>query len=1152
MPYNPSAIYDLLRNAFSDEAFQILCYDYFRLVYEQFTAGMTRSQHIQLLIEACARDQQFDHLLALVKEANPAQYAKYEPSLPDLAYRSVDPAAPQRRDFYAHEPLPRHYVARAELLDNIRALLLSNKVDVVLHGMGGLGKTVLARALCDDPEIQNTFYGGILWARLSQQVTEEDLKAKLADWVRTLGGTISETAPSLDKLRNMLHELMKNRACLLIVDNVWQRRHLEVFRVDTPNSRLLVTTREADIGRNLEVEPVSLPLMQNDEAIALLEEWSTSVRWLDAQAKNRIIQQLGYHPLAIKLTGNQLQDYDSLEAWLAEFKATELEEMSVEAIHDSLSQTFNLSFNKLNDNQRELYNSLAIFRTDETIPVVAIRRLWAALESKKPSQVRKLLRHLASRALFDLQDDEIILHDLLREFMIDDVAQDDILSAHTALLDSYRQPQTGDDWHTVPDDDYLYDHLAYHLDAIADDDPTAATDLKQLFANDAWLHVRVPQSNYEYDGYIADLMLAWAMTHNQCLHQIDMNQPPMALIDCVRYALIRTSINSLAANYAPALVARSVETGLWSLDRALSIATKVREAERQAWIYNLLLTLERLTPAQHTAIQKLALEATLAIDGYEVSRVHALIILVPELNEVYLQKAIDYILTLQDDLALGIALLGFDPYLDKAYLKTLGQKTSDPALRHSIEAKLAWRARQDVDPTTTKTSIELQPEDTRAEAIAEQETLLSQEPLQIQLKNALKIGDDRQQALALVALSTDLKKSKQAQALAASLQAVLAIADEGEKAWTLSELGQHLDEELLKNCLTALLAVEDESVKAEPLGRLASMLNGSLLEQALNVALSIEDDEYRGWALVGFGQYLTKEQIRKQFTSAMQLPKERSRATALSNLAMIFDDELLEQGWATALAIKSEKYKARALAGLIPRMNVAMVDRALTVALAMSDESARSELLSGLTPYLTGKAFDQAWDAALGLTDEVDRAVALLNFGPQLQDEALAQCLAATLDLNYAKGKASILAAIASQLNQPQLEQGLEATLQLTEPNYQLIAIPPLGRYLDEPAKERALAKGVDAILSITYEADRARNLSNLLPQLSAYPHLLSRIRDYIPTHLWHLQYQKREDALTFLSTERLFSSALLSLSGENLAQIAETVGEICDDWEWL
>ncbi len=52
-------------------------------------------------------------------------------------------------------------------------------------------------------------------------------------------------------------------------------------------------------------------------------------------------------------------------------------------------------------------------------------------------------------------------------------------------------------------------------------------------------------------------------------------------LDCVRYLLIRTSVNSIAGNYIPEIIARAVEAGLWTTRRALSVTAKIpNEIER--------------------------------------------------------------------------------------------------------------------------------------------------------------------------------------------------------------------------------------------------------------------------------------------------------------------------------------------------------------------------------------------------------------------------------------------------------------------------------------------------------------------------------------------------------------------------------------------
>ena len=47
------------------------------------------------------------------------------------------------------------------------------------------------------------------------------------------------------------------------------------------------------------------------------------------------------------------------------------------------------------------------------------------------------------------------------------------------------------------------------------------------------------------------------------------------LADCARYALIHTSLNSIAANHVPAILVRALEAGVWTPDRVLAAASRI-------------------------------------------------------------------------------------------------------------------------------------------------------------------------------------------------------------------------------------------------------------------------------------------------------------------------------------------------------------------------------------------------------------------------------------------------------------------------------------------------------------------------------------------------------------------------------------------------
>ncbi|MGB2773089.1 MAG: hypothetical protein WBF31_12245, partial [Anaerolineae bacterium] len=76
--FNTAAVRELLLTALSDEDLTTLCFDHFRPVHDDFTAGQSRSQRVQLLVEYCERRNAQELLLARVKETAPARFVEYE------------------------------------------------------------------------------------------------------------------------------------------------------------------------------------------------------------------------------------------------------------------------------------------------------------------------------------------------------------------------------------------------------------------------------------------------------------------------------------------------------------------------------------------------------------------------------------------------------------------------------------------------------------------------------------------------------------------------------------------------------------------------------------------------------------------------------------------------------------------------------------------------------------------------------------------------------------------------------------------------------------------------------------------------------------------------------------------------------------------
>ena len=170
------------------------------------------------------------------------------------------------------------------------------------------------------------------------------------------------TAPSLNQWKAALTRLLRERKCLLIVDDVWQDEHLAYFQVYGNKCQLLITTRDRGIAERSKTKTYSIPPMSQSEAIQLLQEWAGN-NLDDAlhSEKIEIIERLVRLPLAIKLAGGQLRDSDNTpKQWLEDFQ--ELRGLDQEWESDvpekSLYASFNLSLKSLPGSARQLYITL--------------------------------------------------------------------------------------------------------------------------------------------------------------------------------------------------------------------------------------------------------------------------------------------------------------------------------------------------------------------------------------------------------------------------------------------------------------------------------------------------------------------------------------------------------------------------------------------------------------------------------------------------------------------------------------------------------------------------------------------------------------------------------------------------------------------------
>jgi hypothetical protein len=217
----------------------------------------------------------------------------------------------RRTSYVTVPPLPRNFIALPHALERLRdAVMRADSGPTIsltaLLGMGGVGKTVLAQALSRDQVIQDALPDGIVWTTVGKEPIY-DLVTRVREVRRGLGDEPGRDESELECI-NRYRTVVRQRASLIIVDDVWGVEDLEPFIAESPRSRLLFTSRDASIAAAVGAVECAAELPSEEHTRALLARWAG----LDADdlpgPAADIIHECGRLPLAITMIGASLRN----------------------------------------------------------------------------------------------------------------------------------------------------------------------------------------------------------------------------------------------------------------------------------------------------------------------------------------------------------------------------------------------------------------------------------------------------------------------------------------------------------------------------------------------------------------------------------------------------------------------------------------------------------------------------------------------------------------------------------------------------------------------------------------------------------------------------------------------------------------------------
>ncbi|GFQ04433.1 putative disease resistance protein at1g50180 [Phtheirospermum japonicum] len=339
----------------------------------------------------------------------------------------------------------------ARLIDGSK---YSNRV-VSIYGMGGLGKTTIARKLYGHMEVRRHF-DGFAWTCVSQQWDKKDvLQGILIKLVPEKRGEILGMRD--EELVKQLHDVQLKKKCLVVLDDIWSGEAWESLKPAFPNTRAGAGSKIMLTTRNKEVVDFVSPggflyeprVLSNEESWELLRKKAFPRREDEDDDELKIDRDreiLGKEmvgrccglPLAIivlsglLITKHTLRDwqmvYDNINWYLSNGRGHGQQQR---AVTDVLA----FSYHDLPHKLKQCFLYLANFPEDFEIEAEKLYQLWLA-EGMIPQDERgegetmmdvaqRYLAELAQRCMVQVNVKETAggfkncsLHDLMRDLCI--------------------------------------------------------------------------------------------------------------------------------------------------------------------------------------------------------------------------------------------------------------------------------------------------------------------------------------------------------------------------------------------------------------------------------------------------------------------------------------------------------------------------------------------------------------------------------------------------------------------------------------------------------------------------------------------------------------------------------------------------------------
>ncbi|KAG8371613.1 hypothetical protein BUALT_Bualt13G0106500 [Buddleja alternifolia] len=416
--------------------------------------------------------KKFDALIEeLLKDRRGLKYLL--PRGRDLRYSlPLGSSIPRRKARRAHAMVGFH-----EDVKHIKERLTAHQSElqiIPIVGMGGIGKTTLARNVYDDPLIKG-YFDIRAWVTVSQAYNVGKVLRDLLQDMRVVIDQLQQN--NIQYLMKTLYQSLKNMRYLIVLDDMWSMdawdSFMRIFPHDNNGSRIMVTTRLSDMANyatNDSSPPHQMNLLDEGESWDLLrqEVFAQEPCPFELEEIGKVIaRNCRGLPLATTVVGGLLaSSMKTREFW--EYVAENVSSVAINNDEDYLD-LFSLSYNHLPQHLKPCFLYLGAFPEDHKIYVPKLIKLWVAEGFLQPIK-SKGLEEVAEEYLKDLISRNLVflhqkgsngkvkycgVHDLLRDLCIKEARKENFLD----VISNKHHPSTN-----------AQHRLSVHLDIVKHDD----------------------------------------------------------------------------------------------------------------------------------------------------------------------------------------------------------------------------------------------------------------------------------------------------------------------------------------------------------------------------------------------------------------------------------------------------------------------------------------------------------------------------------------------------------------------------------------------------------------------------------------------------------------------------------------------------------